>query len=1316
MPSVSNVEVDLVETISALKRYATTEPQALTPTTLGQLASFDAANPRSDPTLFFAANQSWNYYISIGKDEAVELCKRAAALSFIRSKDPIHQRNAIYLWLAALCASLIPITDLTLLLTDLNETLQEAGIVVDPSRVTTIILQAHVGVLQAGQTNGDSSSAIDLLQRNQTKLTSLHEDYRRRTDKQPDNRTADERNAWAYLLAAFPVSDVNRRENIVTGLLQQGDLAAAIQEGNHGGVFAYVSQNYDLIKRQLQARLEITFSPQDAIFPEFVVYVPSAQQRGQVQPMFTRAVDLLKRGEYETADALFERMAREVEGKGREICRNFRGYTRGKQGELAEARRLLRDLPDSQFNGASAYWNYACFTPNDQPQLQLKALEAGVRNAPQPLLLKGLIYLALLLDDQALLRSQLLLTTISEAILISFYLTYDEMSVEQRELAIGRLNVYRRQGEPAVPDPLSETLPVASINRFMDEMLEREQAPAFEYWLSSRSPKVTRTLNHLAINSDYLFQTNQIGRSLMAFRDELKTRLSRLERKNEERWFFSETTQRAARWLAASMNPEHREVGSDLYHMLATFDERVPRPRFRITPDVKKIRDYFAPLRKEMPPVATPDGRTTPTPFLGASELRPLPLEIALASNSQELFRDLRDVRSVPKVRVALGKIANALKAHGKVNAARDFLLLTTAWDKSLICIDINDRDRTWKEAGKALVSFESSVKSELEGPALDAIHLCIQAFTNVNRSVARFLDVLPSVIVKPLQGANVLIKSAAEHTSFPILVATNKSTPVKLTQLKADMHGSDLEVAVLDDFTAGIIMCSSEHPAILTLGVTNPRRLSSGGSVTVDLSYEFEAEMVRVSGLSVELRTEDGELSPKRLSPFVYGRKIEQFEIPDHFFGREHEQKQLLMGIEDSRRPRLNYVEGIRRSGKSSLLESIQFIIDRDQLPIVTIWVSFASSGLMQNAGSLIYELLKIVCTKLDMMEYLPSRERCISDPSPSLRDTLGLVNQRLVPKRLVIILDDLQTIEDMLNAYRGTDQPTFLGFVGFLNYIWEDARPNSAVGWILSGHRRLRDIHAASPEVLLWDALRPLPVGFFDLKTVDDVLRRSLQAVEFSIPEQSVARVHELTAGYPEIVQMVGERMFERATLEHRTILTPYDALEASTWVAHDHSFDTTWYPRAQLTDRQVSLLTAFINSVPLGGEIEAYKLLRQRALTPDVEQAILDLVARQILVKTANGVIRIKAHTLEVWLRNELASKDLGRMNGAVAVFIDLANLTHGTGSAVIRNENGGAVQVSTVLERIEDFAATEGAVKRGPRWVVNFPPGAPVECPA
>ena len=307
-------------------------------------------------------------------------------------------------------------------------------------------------------------------------------------------------------------------------------------------------------------------------------------------------------------------------------------------------------------------------------------------------------------------------------------------------------------------------------------------------------------------------------------------------------------------------------------------------------------------------------------------------------------------------------------------------------------------------------------------------------------------------------------------------------------------------------------------------------------------------------------------------------------------------------------------------------------------------------------------------------------------------------------------MLLDDLQVLLETANGCRETNQPLSRGIAGFLNLIWEDARPGARLAWVLAGHRN-KDYYQSLPiDILLWPALRELPIDFVSEDAVALILNGALSASGFVIPGETTKWVHNLTAGYPEAVQMVGESMFLRAKQEKRNLLTPDDAHHAAQDVASWHTFLDTWYPRSELSETQRSLLGDLIRAVPVGGKIEAFRLVRGNKLTREHNEAISDLIARKILDLSVDGNVRVKAYILDLWLHGALPKERPGEMNGSVAIFIDVANLTKGTGATVISLGAGDVVQLIDLIDQIERFARTKSPIPPAAKWAVNYPLGS------
>jgi hypothetical protein len=77
--------------------------------------------------------------------------------------------------------------------------------------------------------------------------------------------------------------------------------------------------------------------------------------------------------------------------------------------------------------------------------------------------------------------------------------------------------------------------------------------------------------------------------------------------------------------------------------------------------------------------------------------------------------------------------------------------------------------------------------------------------------------------------------------------------------------------------------------------------------------------------------------------------------------------------------------------------------------------------------------------------------------------------------------------------------------------------------------------------------------------------IVRSPLQPWQVSVPDETISRIHFLTAGHPEVVQQLAELVLQRAMERKRPVLTPADADEAAKELAglSDDLFVQTWSP---------------------------------------------------------------------------------------------------------------------------------------------------------
>jgi hypothetical protein len=1271
--------------------------------------------------LYFAARDLWKAYWSQGDRDSLELASRISLFLYsvltLQGGEERDRSHVLHLWMNTQLPTLIHTCNLWDLLEDATRLYSSLKCLPGDLTLREGIIEAYAGECRWLETQGDLEGCEALLRDNSEVLRQIHNEYCQKAGEISERPSEDEDAAWKYLLPMLTRHELITSSPSPSIIHRASDLSDVIKRGSQRETYDFVRDHLEEIKEMLSQRLGVRLSPEHLMFPEGVVYNPKAVQRGTPHPLFVEAVELLRRGEYKQASALFERLADQMGGRSREICRNFQAYALAKQGDLLLARGYLRNLSRAGFPYPSAHWNLACCIPCEQHgdmEDQLNALATGLDCAPHPRILHGAVYLALLLQDDRRLRQWLPCLTLIEALLLWYYLEFESMNNEARDHALLRIALCIRQGEPKVPDPTAPRLSRTEINSFLNSLLERHQEKAFEFWLRCRESVAHSRFDYWELKADFLERIGRRAEAAQAFKEELRCRFSLLRSGRTVRFYFLPTTRRRVKfWLQQCMTPELRDVGYDIYNMVTQFEEQ---HNITLLPRDRTILTYYGKIEK---------GPSSP--------LHPLSdLERLIVSAGAECDTRFHEVSHLPFVRDQLEKLKEALQQHGHRASAEALEHLLREWEGYSQHQGKDERQAALQRAQTAFAQLKGCMQRELTSQQRVVAKQLLNAFERVNDRLARSLNLLPELVIEALDGSSeVNIDPSVEKTAFAVRVRSSpNSAPIRLKNAVALLDDGKTELPLRDKLEEIEVMVSPERSAVLTFEVVSNLLADQPRTARVVVNFEYPVHddhnaLFESNLYNIKLVPRSCPPLPAR-SPYIHGRALEPNEIEGHFFGREREQEKILESVRNGQQ-RILYIEGIRRSGKSSLLKSIVYEVNKRNLPLIPVYLSAASLPSLDHAGRILYNFLDTIARHPEVTAagvVAPKEEQCCSNAPSAYRQFVEELADKIPNRRVLALLDDFQVLIETGKAARENDPPLAQGIIGLLNLILEYANPNARLLWVFAGHRPLRQYREAFPGVLLWGQMRTLPIDFLDKRAVGEILTAPLADTNVVVPLETIDRVYYHTSGHPEVVQQLAELMLEKATAEKRPVLTPSDADEAAYELTnYSDTFADTWYPIGELSEEQRSFMAAFINAVKVGHRIEPHRLAPGNQLTDALKMAINDLVARKILDIADDGTIGVKAYVLDLWLRRTLPTMITDRVNGSIAIFIDVANLTKGTGESevdIAAGEGGSSrkFKLATVIDRIENYARSLSAAPIAARWVVNYPRKSPavIECNA
>lgn len=1324
----------------------------LRPRAAQKLASLDAAAHDAEVlggTFFLLALELWEVYWRDGDEAALAL---AGDLAVVRcgveeaARIPEREKmreNALHLWVVTQLPAMIRTCDLAAILDDAATLGNAFGASVDRQRLRARIIEAHAGLARALAQAGDGEGQVLLLEENGHALARIHERYVRQRATEGKRSDGEEREAWAYLCSCRPsLADAERSTGASFPSLPGGEAGdgrderrlSAIRDdprfrdmlrrGDPDNVVEFVRGRLAEIRELLQRRLDVRLSAEDVIVPVGDVYRQAHGRRvrgerppeAERHPAFVRGLQALDSGDYERAAREFGRLADQLPDanrNSRDICRHFQAYALGKGGELLEARRYLRDLIDRDFPYAAAYWNLACCYPLEQAEQQLQILALGLDRLPHPRLLGGAVALGLQLGrEDAQFVGWLETLTLTEALLLAYYFRYDDLKrrPEAWEPALERLSEYAKAEPQALPDPLGR-VDVQRVRPLLDDLVgARHHVTAAEFWLRARAPVGERRFDYWQLWVQLYDRTGREADAAQAFKEELRLRLAALRRGSTAGGSPTanrpEAVRRAAEeWLRRCADKEElREIGRGIYRMLA---QASGSPGLNhLAPQDRRIVEHYG--ERPASPVSP-----APRAALAAGESAPDPLLGRVAALCE---RDLQDLANLPRVASELAQLEAHLHEVGHPATAHALRRLRQTWARC----ESGDAGREGLGlAQAACAGFEQQLRREL--PAADVAQAAplLRAFRRANERLAIALGVLPALAAEPPSGTAITVDDTADGATFAVRVRAAPGTAaVRITAATARLGMDGSACVCLDRFDElAVTITPPAHTALLTFALPDGRRLAARRDIVVDLEYAPVADP-HSAHTATDLRLA---IAPRPCPPFpgasryVFSRALEPDEIDRHFFGRDAEQERLLDALDNGR---LYYIEGMRRVGKSSLLKSLERAIARRGLPVTPVYLTVGAVTAADAAGRVLHNLLRAIAAHPDLAPIglaVPSEGRCRENPEASYQEFVAALPAR----RVLALLDDFQQLIEVAGEARQRGLPLADGVQGLLNLIRGQATPQARLLWVFAGHRTKQQLRTLLPHVLLWAILRPLPIDFLDKDAVRQVVAAPLAGTAITLPEETLERLLAHTNGHPELSQHLAELMLEEAHQGRRPLLTPADADAAARSIADGtDDFRDSWYEDNLLSREARTLMAHFVAATRPGQRIALDRLFPGQPLTDRQRDAIDDLVARKVLIHDA-GVIGVPAHALDRWLHRALPTLASEMVDGASAIFVDIANLTAGTGDAMLRhlgNTTGdegiaGQFRLETVLDRIDRHAQQRGTGTVALRWAVNYPPGTP-----
>jgi hypothetical protein len=413
----------------------------------------------------------------------------------------------------------------------------------------------------------------------------------------------------------------------------------------------------------------------------------------------------------------------------------------------------------------------------------------------------------------------------------------------------------------------------------------------------------------------------------------------------------------------------------------------------------------------------------------------------------------------------------------------------------------------------------------------------------------------------------------------------------------------------------------------------------------------------------------------------------------PGLFHGRNETLNKIRSSFYGGVQRERYFLDGIRRAGKTSILNFLPAHLPNTVIPIPLNIEKFSLRGSVDSAD-ILWQLCgfinESVAARIGSNVPLPDATGFKDGPARAFGAFLNDCRIRLPGHTPFLMFDEFQ---ELLKAIARTGSPKDRDTVVLdaLRAYLEEGR----VYAVFTGSVRF-DRLAEILEHRIFGSLTRLRVSFLTPESVANVLHAGIEQWAILLPE-TTRKVCELTGGYPWLVQKYGAALVDLLNEEHRTVATPEDVEFITEHVMLcDKELFSFWWPLDQLGLEEEHFIEWLFRKYPAVNAVDTRGFFADvsHREQPEFRRAFENLRACEVLDSTDTQYLRFRGVVLRRWLEQQMQDGQLKIPRGGGSEKVD-----RGHSGIFIDHENmikslervGAARGVPAPRERGEWFSA-------------------------
>lgn len=271
----------------------------------------------------------------------------------------------------------------------------------------------------------------------------------------------------------------------------------------------------------------------------------------------------------------------------------------------------------------------------------------------------------------------------------------------------------------------------------------------------------------------------------------------------------------------------------------------------------------------------------------------------------------------------------------------------------------------------------------------------------------------------------------------------------------------------------------------------------------------------------------------------------------PKEFYGRTNILNEILNFLANKNQNTF-LINGVRRIGKTSLLRKIQKEIPgKGYLPV---YFDLQNKGEMV-LSEVLYELMQAVNVELnisDDFEIKDFKENFEIFEKEYLKSILK------TNKNIVILFDEFDALGE--RKFIAEDERTkHLAYVQFVPYLQKIIEKNLALKFIFAIGRSLGELAEYYGPIKKFSQVAELT--YFELNESKELIEH-LTENTISYPGKAIEKIHQMTAGYPYLLQCLSSFLFDRAVENNSTKINPDEIDQYVVQASKKYIGGLTWF----------------------------------------------------------------------------------------------------------------------------------------------------------